>query len=239
MSEFNPQQRLVAVVPAAGIGSRMQAECPKQYLTIHNKAIIEYAIDALLAHPQIQQVIVALNENDTFFVSLPIANDPRIVTTIGGESRAESVLAGLKEISENYDWVLVHDAARPCLALTDLNQLIESVLPTKSGGILAAKASDTMKQAVIGENHISHTVDRSHLWRALTPQMFPVELLTLCLERALQEDATITDEASALEYCGYHPLLVEGRTDNLKVTHPEDLALATFYLSHQHLSNQQ
>lgn len=233
MSALNHEPQLIAVVPAAGIGSRMQAECPKQYLIVLGKTIIEHTIAALFAHPSIKHVVVALSDDDTTFSSLPIANDPRIITTIGGESRAESVLAGLKMVPEHYDWVLVHDAARPCLSLNDLTQLIDAVLMTKSGGILAAKASDTMKQAVIGENHISHTVDRSHLWRALTPQMFPVELLTLCLERALREGATITDEASALEYCGYHPLLVEGRTDNLKVTHPEDLALATFYLSHR------
>jgi len=232
MSELNPIPQLVAVVPAAGIGSRMQADCPKQYLTIHKKAIIEYAIEALLAHPLIKQVIVALSADDVAFSTLPIARDPRIVTTIGGESRAESVLAGLKAVSDKTTWVLVHDAARPCLALDDLNRLIDTVLLSKSGGILAAKATDTMKQAVIGVDHISHTVDRSHLWRALTPQMFPVELLTFCLERALQESANITDDASALEYCGYHPVLVPGKIDNIKITLPEDLALVNFYLSH-------
>lgn len=231
MNKHIPHQ-LIALVPAAGIGSRMQAECPKQYLKINNKTIIEHSIAALLAHPDIQNVVVALHPDDTLFKTLPICNDPRIITTIGGDTRAHSVLSGLQKIEASYGWVLVHDAARPCLRLDDLDNLIQTVLHSDVGGILATPASDTMKHAVIGENRISHTVDREFLWRALTPQMFPVELLTLCLERALNENANITDEASALEYCGFHSLLISGRTDNIKVTHPEDLALATFYLSH-------
>jgi 2-C-methyl-D-erythritol 4-phosphate cytidylyltransferase len=232
MNKSNSSQ-LIALVPAAGIGSRMQSGCPKQYLQINDKTIVEHSIYALLAHPSIQRVIVALHPNDTDFSRLAIASDPRIVTVVGGETRADSVLAGLKQIdTRQYGWVLVHDAARPCLHIDDLHKLIAAVLDASVGGILATPASDTMKQAVIGENKISHTIDRTYLWRALTPQMFPVELLIACLERALNESATITDEASALEYCGFHSLLVAGRTDNIKVTHPEDLALATFYLSH-------
>lgn len=224
--------QLVAIVPAAGIGSRMQSECPKQYLKINGKTIIEYSIESLLAHRLIKKVIVALHPDDVVFRSLPIASDKRISTATGGSTRAESVYLGLKQVPSDYGWALVHDAARPCLHKDDLNGLIKNVLASNTGGILACLSSDTMKQAVIGENKISHTVDRSFLWRALTPQMFPVELLTFCLERALNEGANITDEASAMEYCGYHPLLVSGRTDNIKVTLKEDLALATFYLSH-------
>lgn len=224
--------QLTAVVPAAGIGSRMQSECPKQYLKINHKTIIEYSIEALLAHPAVGKVIVALHPNDTRFRRLGIADDPRIVTTVGGKTRAESVLLGLKAISPVDGWALVHDAARPCLHIDDLDLLIRTVFDAGIGGVLAAPANDTMKQSVTGENKISHTVDRTSLWRAFTPQMFPVELLTFCLERSLNENAVITDEASALEYCGYHPLLVPGRTDNIKITHSEDLALATFYLSH-------
>lgn len=221
---------IVAVLPAAGIGSRMQCECPKQYLLINNKPIIEYALSALLAHPLIQRVVVALHPQDTQFASLAIASDPRIQVVTGGKNRADSVLAGLRAVSD-YDWVLVHDAARPCLHQDDLNQLIAQAMSSKQGGILAMPARDTMKQAQVEGSQIAHTVDRSHLWHALTPQMFPVELLTACLSKAIDEGASVTDEASALEFCGFHPLLVSGRSDNIKVTRPEDLTLATFYLT--------
>ncbi|MDR0806477.1 MAG: 2-C-methyl-D-erythritol 4-phosphate cytidylyltransferase [Enterobacteriaceae bacterium] len=227
---------IVAILPAAGIGSRMQADCPKQYLSIGNKTIIEYAIDALLSHAAVRHVIVALSPQDTLFSSLPIASDKRVSTVIGGAERSDSVLAGLNQAKTmNADWVLVHDAARPCLAYADLDNLIQSVLKVKQGGILAMPVKDTMKRAVIGEPMISHTVERSALWHALTPQMFPLALLYECMNRAYAENVTLTDEASALEHCGFHPLLVSGRSDNIKVTRPEDLALATFYLTH-HLS---
>lgn len=223
---------VIAILPAAGIGRRMQAELPKQYLMINNKTIIEHSIAALLKHPAIQKVIVGLHPQDTLFSTLAISHDPRIETFIGGDTRALTVLAGL-EYTEGYQWVLVHDAARPCLRQEDLNQLLSVTLTSAEGAILATPVRDTMKQSVIGEAMISHTVDREHLWHALTPQMFPLELLKICLVRGLNERALITDEASALEYCGFHPRLVNGRADNIKITCPEDLALATFYLTYQ------
>lgn len=222
---------MIAVVPAAGIGSRMLSECPKQYLSIGSKTILEHSLDALLAHPAVTRVIVALSPRDTHFSRLPVAQDPRITQVIGGEQRADSVLAGLKA-AESASWVLVHDAARPCLHLSDLTRLLELTRSSEVGGILAAPVRDTMKRSLTGsQSAIAHTVEREALWHALTPQLFPLALLRRCLEQALQEGATITDEASALEYCGYHPELVSGRSDNLKVTRPEDLALAAFYLT--------
>jgi len=222
--------QVIAVLPAAGIGSRMQAECPKQYLTIGHQTILEHAIHALLRHPRITQVIVAISPEDQLFKTLPIASDPRVLVTEGGQQRADSVLAGL-QLAGNAHWVLVHDAARPCLHPDDLERLLAITVHSKVGGILAAPVRDTMKRAQVGQNVISHTVERQDLWHALTPQLFPLELLKLCLQRALDEGATVTDEASALEHCGYHPLLVAGRADNIKVTRPEDLALAAFYLT--------
>lgn len=225
---------IVAVLPAAGIGSRMKSDCPKQYLSINNKTIIEYAIDMLLSHSMIQHVIVVLHPNDVVFSSLPVSSHERVSTVIGGAERSDSVFAGLIKAHEmDANWVLVHDAARPCLVYSDLDKLIQSVLKVKQGGILAMPVRDTMKRAVVGEQAISHTVDRNDLWHALTPQMFPLELLHECMNRAHSEGVALTDEASALEYCGFHPLLVPGRSDNIKVTRPEDLALATFYLTHQ------
>lgn len=221
---------VIAVVPAAGVGSRMQAACPKQYLTIGQFTLLEHSVARLLAHPAVKQVIVPVSNDDGWFDSLPLAQDSRILRVTGGDTRAESVLAGLNAIHHS-EWVLVHDAARPCLHPDDLARLLAVREYSKVGGILAAPVRDTMKRAEPGKTAIAHTVEREDLWHALTPQFFPHQLLTACLTRALHEGANITDEASALEYCGYHPLLVSGRSDNIKVTRPEDLALAAFYLT--------
>lgn len=220
-----------AVVPAAGFGRRMQTECPKQYLSIGDKTILEHAVAALLAHPRVTRVFIAVTPGDARFAQLPLAHHPAVTVVDGGAERADSVLAGLNA-AQGAQWVLVHDAARPCLHLDDLNRLLQLSETSRVGGILAAPVRDTMKRAEPGKNAIAHTVDRNDLWHALTPQFFPHQLLHDCLTRALNEGATITDEASALEYCGYHPELVAGRADNIKITRPEDLRLAEFYLTH-------
>lgn len=226
-----------AVVPAAGFGRRMQTECPKQYLSIGNKTILEHAVAALLRHPRVERIIIAISDGDARFQQLPLANHPQITVVDGGAERADSVLAGLRAAGDA-PWVLVHDAARPCLHQDDLANLLALSDTSRVGGILAAPVRDTMKRAEPGKAAIAHTVDRNDLWHALTPQFFPRELLFDCLTRALDEGATITDEASALEYCGFHPQLVPGRADNIKVTRPEDLALAEFYLSRCGLQEQ-
>lgn len=219
-----------AVVPAAGFGRRMQTECPKQYLSIGNKTILEHTVAALLANARVGRVVIAVSPGDRRFPQLPLAQHPRITVVDGGAERADSVLAGLAAAGQA-EWVLVHDAARPCLHQDDLARLLALSETSRVGGILAAPVSDTMKRAEPGLSQIAHTVERQHLWHALTPQFFPRELLHDCLTRALNAGATITDEASALEYCGFHPQLVAGRADNIKVTRPEDLALAEFYLT--------
>lgn len=223
-----------AVVPAAGYGRRMQTECPKQYLSIGNKTILEHAVGALLVNPRVQRVIIAVSAGDLRFQQLSLAQHPQITVVEGGAERADSVLSGLRAVGDT-PWVLVHDAARPCLHQDDLNRLLTLAENSRIGGILAAPVRDTMKRAEPGSTAIAHTVDRTDLWHALTPQFFPRELLTDCLTRALNEGATITDEASALEYCGYHPQLIAGRADNIKVTRPEDLQLAEFYLTRSRL----
>lgn len=227
------ENEVIAVVPAAGVGSRMQAACPKQYLRINGRTILEHAINGLLAHPRINQIIVAITPEDPWFFTLPVAEDPRVRWVAGGKERADSVLAGLRAAPEAR-WALVHDAARPCLHPDDLSRLLAITATSRIGGILAAPVRDTMKRAQAAASAIAHTVEREALWHALTPQLFPLELLRSCLQRSLEEGATITDEASALEYCGYHPELVAGRSDNIKVTRPEDLALAAFYLTQLH-----
>lgn len=219
-----------AVVPAAGFGRRMQTDCPKQYLSIGNKTILEHSVDALLANACVQRVIIAVSAGDERFQQLPLAQHRQITVVEGGAERADSVLAGLRVINDA-QWVLVHDAARPCLHQDDLTRLLALREHSRVGGILAAPVRDTMKRGEPGKTAIAHTVDRNDLWHALTPQFFPRELLLGCLTRALNEGAMITDEASALEYCGFHPELIAGRADNIKVTRPEDLALAEFYLT--------
>ncbi|MTD37095.1 2-C-methyl-D-erythritol 4-phosphate cytidylyltransferase [Erwinia sp. CPCC 100877] len=221
---------IIGVVPAAGIGSRMQSACPKQYLTIGDKTILEHAVAALLAHPRVREVIIAVSPADRWFAGLPLATHPQVRQVEGGDRRADSVLAGLKAVS-GAEWVLVHDAARPCLHPDDLARLLALTEHSRVGGILAAPVRDTMKRGEPGRTAVAHTVERDDLWHALTPQLFPLNLLKQCLARALDEGATITDEASALEYCGFHPELVSARADNIKVTRPEDLALAAFYLT--------
>jgi len=208
----------------------MQTECPKQYLSIGNKTILEHAVAALLANPRVGRVIIAVSPGDERFARLPLAHHPQVTVVDGGAERADSVLAGLHAAGDA-EWVLVHDAARPCLHQDDLSRLLSLSETSRTGGILAAPVRDTMKRAEPGKSAIAHTVDRNNLWHALTPQFFPLPLLKMCLTRALNDGATITDEASALEHCGYHPELVAGRADNIKVTRPEDLALAEFYLT--------
>ena len=226
------QIRLPVVIPAAGIGSRMQAQKAKQYLEIHSKTILEHTISLMLSHPNISKVIVVLHPDDTIFNHLAIADNKRVQTIIGGAERVDSVLAGLKYLASttNDQQVLVHDAARPCLSHNDISKLIHAC-GTQNSGILAIPVADTIKQAEPSKPLIKQTIDRSVLWQAQTPQLSNLALLIDAIESALREGATITDEASALEYAGVKVMLVEGQASNLKITRPADLALAEYYLS--------
>lgn len=224
-------EKLIAVVPAAGVGSRMAADRPKQYLHIAGKTILEHTIDRLLQHPQVERVVVAISEHDPYFPTLPLADHPQVTRVDGGAERADSVFSGLAAIDDPDAWVLVHDAARPCLRQQDLDRLIIEAQASEYGAILAVPVRDTMKRGN-GQKEIAVTVERSDLWHALTPQMFRAGQLKQALEKALADGAMVTDEASALEHCGMAPKLVTGRADNLKVTQPEDLAIAEFYLQH-------
>jgi 2-C-methyl-D-erythritol 4-phosphate cytidylyltransferase len=223
------QTELTAIVPAAGIGSRMGADCPKQYLQLAGQTILEHTLGALLSHPAIARVIVALAPHDRWFDALPVAADPRVLRVEGGAERAFSVLNAL-HVAEG-GWVLVHDAARPCLTHGDLDRLIATAIHC-GGAILGSRVRDTMKRSDAMGN-ILGTVDREQLWHALTPQMFPTHTLLRALEEGLALGATITDEASAMERAGFTVRMVEGRADNIKVTRPEDLSLAGLFLSQQ------
>lgn len=222
-------RQIIAVVPAAGIGSRMQADRPKQYLKIQEKTILEHTLNVLINYPAIEKIIVAVTINDPHLSQINVLNHPKIQLVEGGLTRADSVLNGLEQIgNQENTWVMVHDAARPCLTHQDLDKLI--AIENENGAILAIPAVDTIKRAN-GFQQIQHTEDRSQLWLAQTPQFFPAHLLTKALKQALEKGLTITDEASAMELQGFHPNLVAGRSDNIKITRPEDLALAEFYLS--------
>ncbi len=216
------------VIPAAGIGSRMKSKIPKQYLKIANKTILEHTISIFLNSPLISKIIVVIKKDDVTFRSLPIASSPKIITTEGGDERVNSVLSGVNEAKT--DWVLVHDAARPCLAQSDLNLLVAN--GTKNcGAILATPVRDTMKRADDNQNIIK-TEERRNLYHALTPQLFQRDLLIKAISEGLKNKQSITDEASAIELLGYKPQIIVGRSDNIKVTSPDDLAMAEFILSH-------
>lgn len=222
-----------AVVPAAGVGKRMQADRPKQYLPLANQTVIEHTLSRLLQADVFTAVVVAISIEDPYWPTLTISKHANILTAPGGKERADSVLSGLRFIREQAaddDWVLVHDAARPCLTTEDINLLINTLVDDAVGGILALSSHDTLKN--VQDTSIHGTLDRSHIWRALTPQMFRYGMLKSALEAA-EGNPAITDEASALELQGYQPKIVEGRPDNIKITRPEDLPLALFYMEQQ------
>lgn len=223
---------LWALVPAAGVGRRMGAEIPKQYLPLAGRCVIEHTLDVLLGHPRVTGVCVALQTQDPYWPTTAFAGHPRIVTAPGGRERVDSVRSALDAIasrSADDDWVMVHDAARPCLRPADVDRLIVRLRDDPVGGLLAIPVRDTMKRAGAGKR-VDHTVDRTDLWHALTPQMFRIGVLRRALHAALADGIDVTDEASALEHIGLAPALVEGRSDNIKVTHPTDLPLAEFFL---------
>lgn len=223
------------VVPAAGVGKRMQADRPKQYLQLNAHTVIEQTLTRLLDVKQLTAVVVAISKPDPYWSELEVAKNPRIITAEGGKERADSVLSALNAIAElatDNDWVLVHDAARPCIAQSDVEHLIDELHEHPVGGILALASHDTLK-SVNADLAITGTVDRSKIWRALTPQMFRYSALRHALQEATNKGWIMTDDANAMELQGLHPKIIAGRPDNLKITRPEDLALAQFYLEQQ------
>ncbi|GAB2685497.1 2-C-methyl-D-erythritol 4-phosphate cytidylyltransferase [Aliiglaciecola sp. 3_MG-2023] len=226
-------QSFTVIVPAAGVGKRMNADRPKQYLKIGDKTVLEHTVEKLITHPKISHIVIALDPQDPYFESLPLSQEKWITRVDGGSQRADSVLAGLDTVTDSH-WVAVHDAARPCVNHHDLDQLFSLCHKNNGGGILAMTVKDTMKRAQQNTlNRVANTVDREGLWHALTPQLFPLEQLRSALHKALAQGVTITDEASAMEWAGWPVNLVEGSERNIKITRPNDLPLATFYLSQE------
>ncbi len=225
--------KLWAVVPAAGVGSRMQSTTPKQYVLLAGKPVLSHSLSRLLALSAVQQVVVAVAADDTYWPSLPEASESRVLAVEGGRERADSVLAGLSALAEKAaadDWVLVHDAARPCVQSKSIAAMLATLADHPVGGIMATAIADTVKQA--GEGLcIEATLDRSRLWAAQTPQLFRYGLLKSALQQALAEGVAVTDEASALEWAGHRPKLFAGSKTNLKITVPEDIRLAELILA--------
>lgn len=234
-----PQSRLSPVwivIPAAGLGARMASEIPKQYLLLADKTILQVTLEKMLALPELAGVIVAINPNDNYWPTQGFAANTAVHTIKGGVERSDSVLNALNylramNVSPDH-WVLVHDAARPCVRLSSIARLRQQVEQSGAvGGILAKPVADTLKR-VTGER-IQTTLDRNQLWQAQTPQMFRLGALRQALQNALQKGLIITDEASAMEQQDGQPLVVEDQRDNIKVTHPEDLPLAEMILQQQ------
>lgn len=222
-----------AVVPAAGSGSRFGADIPKQYLQAAGEPLLAHTLRALLVHPGVAGVVVVLAADDPHWPGWNELEGKPVRHCVGGESRADSVLAGLQALPDEVradDFVLVHDAARPNLAFADLDQLIERGRADPVGAILAAPVRDTLKRAG-NEGGIDRTEPRERLWRALTPQMFRRLQLSQALEKARAAGIDVTDESMAMERKGARPLLIEGREDNIKITTPADLAYFEFLLS--------
>ena len=222
------------VMPAAGSGRRFKGDAPKQYAPLLGRTVIEWALAPFLADRRCRHAVVVIAESDSTWQRVVArAGSERLSATCGGSERSVSVrrgLAALEAQADADDWVLVHDAARPCLAPGDLEKLIERIGEAGSGGLLAVRAADTLKEARAGAagqgSAVARTVDRTQLWRALTPQMFRFGPLCAALDAAHAAGRHATDEAQALEWCGESPLLVEGLATNLKITSGEDLALA-------------
>lgn len=275
-----------AVVPAAGIGSRMLSATPKQYLFIRDQTVLAHTLARLSAVALIKRIVLVLSAHDTHWSSLQAtgttggvkdARNKRVVTCVGGETRWQSVLNGLQALADvavDDDWVLVHDGVRPCVRVADILRLLELTSGDEVGGLLAVPVSDTLKRAALstpsadrvagtsagssavssavlsagssavssagssagsltGVAHVAETIDRDAMWSASTPQLFRLGLLRRCLQEAAAAGANLTDEASALEWAGYRPVLVPCHKDNIKITHPDDLRLAELILDAQ------
>ena len=225
--------RLWVVIPAAGIGKRMGVDIPKQYITVCDKAIIEHTVEKFTSRNDLQGILVALSNSDQHWPTLELSKNNKITTVTGGEERYKSVynaLCSLKNKADDDDWILVHDAVRPCITTSEIDQFIADLDHLNGiGGILALPCFETMKKA--NTNHeIEETIDRKFIWHAQTPQMFRYKKLFLAIEKIMNENIFITDEAMAMELAGYKPILIQGTHSNIKITDQNDLKYLESFL---------
>ena len=231
---FSP--RFWAVIPAAGTGKRMDSAIPKQYLPLHGKTVLEHTLRHIIGHPSIAAVGIVIATDDQYWPGLASGfAEQSLIVVHGGAERCNSVMNGLRALSGHaapQDWVLVHDAARPCVRREDIDRLMESLKDHPVGGLLGIPVTDTMK-STDGQGNIIKTVQREGLWRALTPQMFRYEMLLQALQSIIDRGVLVTDESEAMETSGNSPQMVEGHADNIKITRPQDLSFAEMYLQQQ------
>ncbi len=223
-----------AIVPAAGLGSRIGGDTPKQYLKLDGVAVLQRTIAQLSRVKNIDTCVVALNAQDDYFAKLIMPKDMPIFTVTGGANRTDSVFNALDFLKNHQDlkdddWILVHDAARPLVKPSEIENLLKTIEDSKIGGILATPATDTIKIAE-GDNLIRKTINRDKVWLALTPQVFRFKVLNEALSKAKKGGFEVTDEAQAVEMLHYKPMLIRGSATNIKITYPEDLAYASFLL---------
>lgn len=232
--KHQPHPKFWVILPAAGSGSRFSKTELKQYQMIQERTVLEHTVARLNQLP-LAGYVLAIGEQDNVAKMLPFSSQEKAHFCLGGAERVNSVLNALtylSQIASEDEWVLVHDAARPCVGLDCLQQLVNTAITNDQAAILAIPVRDTLKRVVTNFD-IEETVDRSMLWQAQTPQMAKLGVLKRAIEQALQDGATITDEASALEHIGEQVSVVQGRSDNIKITYPDDLELAKLILQAQ------
>ncbi len=220
--------KLSLIIPAAGNGQRMQVQCPKQYLKIEKKSILAHTVTRFLPMLAIEQIIIAISADDTYIKTANIPIDPRIEYVIGGQTRMHSVENALKKVS--FPWVMIHDAVRPCVIHDDVYALIEKAAEY-DGAILGIPCRDSLKKT--HQEIIETTVPREHIWQALTPQLFQTKHLMQAYSIARKQKITVIDDAQAIELLNLKIAMLKGRADNIKITFPEDLPLATLILDMQ------
>tara|TARA_Y100000741_G_scaffold275303_1_gene215217 strand:- start:461 stop:1153 length:693 start_codon:yes stop_codon:yes gene_type:complete len=220
------------IIPAAGTGQRMGGAIPKQYVSVCGKTVIEHTIDNFIDRKEIESICVSISKSDKYWSTLPISKNKKIITTVGGSERYQSVYNGLsaiKDEADNDDWVLVHDAVRPCLTKSVIDRLITEISSDVVGGILALPCTETMKR-INDRNQIKETVNRESVWRAQTPQMFKYGKLFSAIKKVIDENIFITDEAMAMEFSNYKPVVILGDENNIKITHKIDLKHLELFL---------
>lgn len=231
------KENLWCVIPASGVGVRMGSGRPKQYMELGGKKILEWTLQVFVGLPEVRSIIVGIADSDTWWPTIPFSTHKNIHTSVGGAERIQTVINGLKQLrqlcrAQDYDWVLVHDAVRPCVLREDVIKLVQTCRQTDHGGLLGCEIVDTVKRAD-EQGKVVKTESRKGLWRAMTPQMFRLRDLESALLSAMNSGHYSTDESAAMELAGYQPQIVSGDPSNIKITRLSDIKLAETILGQQ------